>query len=156
MSARVVFIDTSVLLNVLRVPHTGNHEDQEADRTEFAALLAEEVVQLVLPLTTIIETGNAIAGIDGDRHQLIQVFVGFLRATLTGDAPWVAAGFSSTSALLRELLDDAPTPLDSLMNSKVGTGDAAILAEVAELKRRLPTGMSVEIWTRDKGLSAYS
>lgn len=155
MAARVVFIDTSVLLNVLRVPHQGNHGDQEDDRRKFAALLAERV-QLVLPLTTIIETGNAIASTDGEKHQLVQRFVGFLRATLTGDAPWVAAGFSSTSALLKELLDDAPTPLESLMNSKVGTGDAAILAEVAELKRRLPTGMPVEIWTRDKGLSAHS
>lgn len=155
MAARVVFIDTSVLLNVLKVPHTGNAEDQEADREKFAAL-HDQGVQLVLPVTTIIETGNAIASIDGEKHQLIQVFVSFLRATLTGDAPWVAAGFSSTSALLRELLDDAPAPLDSLMNSKVGTGDAAILAEVAELRRRLPTGMPVEIWTRDKGLSAYS
>lgn len=49
MASRVVFVDTSVLLNVLQVPHTGNQADQEADREKFVALY-DEGVQLVLPL----------------------------------------------------------------------------------------------------------
>ena len=156
MASRVIFIDTSVLLNVLSVPHQGNRPDQDADRRKFVELNTDKSVQLVLPLTTIIETGNSIASISGEKHELVGRYVGFLRATLSGDAPWVAAGFSSTSALLTKMLDDTPYPLHGLLLSMVGTGDAAILAEVAELRRRLPTKMPIEIWTRDRGLQVYS
>lgn len=120
MAHRVVFIDTSVLLNVLRVPNTGNQGDQDADRQKFAALY-DEGVQLVLPVTTIIETGNAIASLDGEKHSLIKTFVGFLQETISGNDPWMAAGFSNTTDLLRHLLRDPNTPLLALMHGGVGT-----------------------------------
>ena len=62
--AGVVFIDSSVLLRVLNVPGNTSKEEHELDVAQFSAYVAAGD-QLVLPLTTVIETGNAIARVSG-------------------------------------------------------------------------------------------
>ena len=59
MSRRAIFIDTSVLSNLLRIP--GKNQDMEKAQQDFVALQEDNSVQFVLPVTTVIETGNHIA-----------------------------------------------------------------------------------------------
>lgn len=154
--AGVVFIDSSVLLRVLNVPGNTSKEEHELDVAQFSAYVAAGD-QLVLPLTTVIETGNAIARVSGgDRHRCIVTFVTFLRGSVANQRPWIASGLASTSALLSRMLDDGTIHLVDLMDSGVGTGDAAIIAEVADLRERVPSATPIVIWTHDMGLKAYS
>lgn len=158
MSTNVVFVDTSVLLNVLRVPGSGNEDLIRSDIERFSKLL-NGGSQLVLPLTTIIETGNAIASVHGgDRHRCTTIFVKFLQRSLTAEAPWATAGFSDRTELLRHLVNGGPAipSLADLMGAGVGAGDASILAEVAQYRKGIPSATPVEIWTHDEGLSAYT
>lgn len=65
----VRFIDTSVLVNKLRVP--GMCEKAEIIDKEFREAVREKEV-LILPIATIIETGNHIAHIpDGNKRRTI-------------------------------------------------------------------------------------
>lgn len=152
----VVFMDTTVLLNVLNVP--GNTNSVTAHDVDIKRLgeLVRAGAQLVLPLTTIIETGNAIAKVTADRNRYVDQFVRFLRSSLTSEAPWLATGETTNAALLSRMVDGGDVKLADLMRTGVGTGDAAIIAEVAELKTRIPSATPVSIWTHDKGLSAYA
>lgn len=154
----VVFVDTSVLVNVLRVPGSGNAGLTQSDIERFGKLL-NDGTQLVLPLATIIETGNSIARVrGGERHRCTTTFITFLRSSLAVQAPWVPAGFADNTELLTHLLDGSGTlpTLAELMNTGVGTGDASILAEVAEFRKKIPSATPVEIWTHDVGLGAYT
>ena len=148
-----VFVDTSVLLNVLNVPRNNDHHD--TDRDEFQRLI-EQQATLILPLTVVIETGNAIVRDCGrEVYAVSKRFVSFLEDALNGTAPWVVGTRSTTPGLLRRVLDgDGHGPLLQLMSSGVGAGDAAILAEVAEYRSRVPRQTPVRIWSRDRGLVA--
>jgi len=145
--AEVVFIDTTVLLNVLNVPgNTDSPSAHDRDVAQFNKLL-HAGAQLVLPLTTVIETGNAIAKVTMDRNRYIEQFVKFLRGSMASESPWLATGETTSAALLSRMVDGGEVELADLMRSGVGTGDAAIMAEVAELKTRIPSATPVRIWT---------
>lgn len=57
----VRFIDTSILLNILDVPDRNQNKDEVVK--EFKTLIGSQTETLILPLATIIETGNHIAHI---------------------------------------------------------------------------------------------
>lgn len=155
MPRRVVVVDTSVLCNVLRIPGMGNASDFDADFKTLEGHV-QAGVQLVLPLATIIETGNFVAQSTGDRHRYIEQFVKFLDATVSGRAPWVASGHATTSALVEQMLTATPSSLKDHLGARIGTGDASILAEVARLRHAFGGGTTVEVWTRDSQLGAYA
>lgn len=77
---KVVFLDTSVLCNVLRVP--GKCQNHETVVAELRTRIDEEET-LVLPTATIIETGNHIAQLlDGAvRRERAERLADFLAAT---------------------------------------------------------------------------
>lgn len=153
----VVFIDTTVLLNLLNVPH--NNDEHAGDTSQLKRLVGTDAT-LVLPFTTIIETGNAIVRNAGRQvHACGCRLVAVLRATMADEAPWVASGVGLTHALLPLIVDGrggVPALLDLMMVSGVGTGDAGILAEICEYRQRIPSATPVAIWTHDEGLKAYS
>ena len=65
----VIFIDTSILCNIVPVP--GFNQDQEEVRAEMKELV-EKKAKFVLPITAVIETGNHIAQLpDGDKRRKI-------------------------------------------------------------------------------------
>ena len=55
------FIDTSILLNILDIP--GRNADKDMVTKEFKQIIKDPNQTLILPLATIIETGNHIAHI---------------------------------------------------------------------------------------------
>jgi predicted nucleic acid-binding protein len=151
----VVFIDTSVLINLLNVPGCSHHSTDCGVRDQLIA--AGET--LILPFTTIIETGNAITRDGGGRrYDLAKTFEAILRDMLTSTAPWVPSGIGLTHALLEAIVDghnNIPKLLD-LMTSGVGVGDATILAEMAKFRQRIPSATPVRLWTHDINLRGYS
>ena len=156
--SEVVFIDTSILVNLLDV------QGKNADRRKVvAAFLAGQAngATFVLPVTTIIETGNHIAQVHGPgdaRRACAERLVAALENALIAAPPWVLTGEVWDHALVRATVSGSTTRPDaiSLLTQGVGTGDIGILAEAEAYRRRLPSATPVRIWTLDDGLAAYA
>ena len=82
----VVIVDTSVLLNVLDVPDFNQDRDTVLDR--FGKLV-DAGANFLLPLGTVLETGNHIADTrDGQRRRRhATLFADQVRKALKGEAP---------------------------------------------------------------------
>jgi hypothetical protein len=150
------FVDTSLLCDLLAVPgKTQRHVEVQQELRE----VVRAGVQLVLPIATIIETGNHIAqAADGGlRRACAQRFVTVLRATADGSMPWVLHAVAWDASMLGLLCDgvkDTGTFVDLAGAGILGTGDLSILAE-CELYRSRTAGVEVSLWTHDERLGAY-
>lgn len=156
MSRTVVFIDTSVLVEVLGVPGKSQH------RTEVCKELRERTVSgesMILPTAAIIETGNHIAqlGNGTERRTLAQSFVKLLESTIAGAAPWVLNGARWDQGLLTAICRGARGcgPLTEMATQGIGAGDLSILAEADAYAARV-THVDVRIWTLERLLRAYA
>ncbi len=151
---KVVFIDTSVLCNLLPVP--GRDQDQKQVRAEMQERFRAGE-QFIIPITSVIETGNFIAQLkDGEvRRGVAQRFHDLLRLIIDGKAPWVLHDIAWNSKFLGLLLEGADTKVPYVDHSMagLGMGDLCILAERCHYQQRL--GLRAEIWTRDAQLSAH-
>lgn len=156
MSKRVLILDTSVLCCWLRVPgkaETGPVNDRW-DHDRINALLEQERATnstFVLPIATLIETGNHIAQAPNHRFERATSLAAYLREAADARSPWAA--FTDQSQLwqadnLRALADTWP----QLANGGTSIGDATI-KDVAEYYAK--AGYFVEILTADAGLKAY-
>ncbi|HGO6126408.1 hypothetical protein [Burkholderia cepacia] len=156
MSKRVLIIDTSVLCCLLQVPgkdEAGPVEDRWSFRRISELLEAEKAQKstFVLPMATLIETGNHIAQANALRFEGAQKLAGYLREAANAQSPWAA--FTDQSPLwqaenLIKLADSWPV----LAANHTSIGDATI-KDVAEYYAQ--AGYSVEIITGDAGLKAY-
>ena len=153
---RVLILDTSVLCCWLRVPgkeETGPVDDRW-DHARIDALLQKERElnsTFVLPVATLIETGNHIAQAASLRFERAQDLACCLREAAQASSPWAA--FTDQSQLwstenLHLLADEWP----ALASRRISIGDATI-KDVAELYAK--AGFFVEILTADAGLKAY-
>ncbi len=148
----VVLVDTSVLCELLRVPKLCN--DPTAHE-ETLRRYAEEGATLLLPMATLIETGNHIAqnGDPPQRRRIAESFAGLVKSALTGQAkPFTTASFPDEQTL-RRWLDIFPDHASrSERNRKgIGLGDVSILDEYhkqCELSPRRP----IRIWSLDHAL----
>ena len=157
--ATVVFVDTSVLLNVLDVP--GKNSDRTTVIAEFKALVAASTT-LDIPVAAVIEVGNHIAQLPSgaDRRSRAAQFSLFLSRSLTGEAPWVVSGIPWDSPFLHRIVgghEVLPTLVD-FCTAQVGGGDASILHELSSYRQRadLPSALPVRLWTLDAGLASYA
>ena len=95
MSQRILIVDTSVLCCWLQVPgkeEAGPLEDRW-NHERISQLLEEELRQnstLVLPLATLIETGNHIAQAPANRFECATALAGYLREAANAASPWAA------------------------------------------------------------------
>lgn len=153
----VRFVDTSILLEILNVP--GKSQAHAAVHDELMRL-AEAGVQLVLPIATIIETGNHIVQVaDGNaRRRCAAAFCALLEATAEGGLPWVLHSVAWDERMLR-LLCEGPGQVGSFVElaaaAALGTGDLAIIAE-SELYATRTANVDVRVWTHDETLHAYA
>lgn len=151
-----VFVDTSILLNLLDVPK--RNDEREAVGAEFV-VWQEQQATFVLPVTTVIETGNAVAKVEGgSRWAFIEKFVEILRLAVTGTTPWAASGAVWDAGFIQKLIDghDHVPALPALMKSELGVGDSGILAEIEQYRTRIPSATPVRLWTLDTQLGAYA
>ena len=156
MSRKVLVMDTSVLCCFLNVPgkETAGGDEDKWDCGRVSSLLEDEQASgsiFVLPLATIIETGNHIAQAPGDRFSIAQHFGRLISASALGSSPWAA--FTDQKGMweseqLQQLAENWP----ALAAAKLTIGDATI-KNVAEYYAA--AGFEVEIVTGDSGLKAY-
>ncbi|EPX58915.1 hypothetical protein D187_003630 [Cystobacter fuscus DSM 2262] len=157
MSQTVLVIDTSILCVWLAIPHldTCGPDDDRWDKPRVDALIQEHLTEgatLVLPLASIIETGNHIAQNPGDRFVLAQRLCDLLRKAVDGTAPYAA--FSEQSVLWeREHMQGLTGGWPPLAARSISLADATI-RDVAHFYAR--RGLDVRMLTGDLGLQALS
>lgn len=156
MKGKVLILDTTVMCCWLKVP--GKEEAGTANdrwnHERIDRLLTEEKQKkstFVLPIATLIETGNHIAQANEYRHERAMELANYLRNSADANSPWAA--FTEQSSLwstdgLKKLADKWP----ALAATRFSIGDATI-KDVAEYYAE--TGFVVEILTGDAGLKAY-
>lgn len=157
MTARkALILDTSIVCVMIGIPgktECGSDTDRWTQTRVHEKLETEKAggTTLVLPLATIIETGNHIAQAkQGDRYTMATKLGSMMFNAASGEVPWTA--FAEQQDLWNA---------ESLMNlaehwprravEKVSLGDFTI-SEVA--KRYRQAGFAVEIFTGDQGLKA--
>lgn len=121
-----------------------------------ARLKAKE--KLVLPITSVIETGNFIAQIKdgGTRGKAAEKFNEILCLVCAGKSPWILHDVQWDRGFLEQLLEGAGTEVSYIQHARnrLGTGDLCILAESRRYMER--TGCQVEVWTLDTKLAAHA
>lgn len=153
MPARVTFIDTSVLCELLQVP--GRCGQHESIRAEFV-LRSEQGERFVIPITAVIETGNHIAQAAGNRREAAKRFVALLGAAGSAEAPFTVHRASLDDQFLADLCAGNATgqPFIELANGGMGAGDVSILVERDRFKRD-SAYTDVRVWTLDVALGAH-
>ena len=156
MPKRILVIDTTVLCCWLKIPgkDTAGLKNDRWDFQRIDDLLMIEGAQgstFVLPIATLIETGNHISQSIGDRYDLASQLMNRLNSAVTAESPWTA--FGDQSALwdvdgLQALSEEWPP----LAAAGLSIGDATIKA-VADYYAI--AGFDVQILTGDDGLRAY-
>ncbi len=156
MFKKILILDTSILLCWLRVPgkDTAGGPHDRWDFNRINQLLIVERAQgstFVLPIASLIETGNHIAQCNGDRHTLATSLTSHLQGTVEASSPWAAFTDQSTLWEPENLLELAEA-WPQLAVGGTSIGDATI-KNVAEYYAK--AGFEVEILTGDSGLKAY-
>ena len=145
-------VDTSVFCEIVPVP--GRSQHRGAILAELEDYIRNEVT-LLLPVATILETGNHIAHIpDGRlRRSTATCFVELVQQALgnmEGPAPWTVPQPLLTPEDLQRYLNRFP---DYAMQ-EIGLGDLSIIEEY-ERQCQLHQARRVFIWSLDCHLSAY-
>lgn len=154
--SKVIIMDTSILccwLNVAGKGTCGPTSDQWNQQRvrEFIEKEQEEAI-FVLPLATIIETGNHIAQARERRFETANELAEILTKTAESQSPWAA--FTDQTILwnadsLKSLAQEWPP----LASQKLAMGDATI-KRVADYYAS--SGNEVEILTGDQQLRSYT
>lgn len=150
---KILVIDTSILCCLLSIPGKERAgEEWDKDRVE-QTMKAEENTgsHFVLPIASLIETGNHIAQTSGNRFDLAKSLTSILTKAIDGATPWVL--FTEQAPLwekenLARLAEEWP----NLAAMKLTIGDATI-KKVADFYAK--AGYKVEILTGDEGLKAH-
>lgn len=146
----VRFIDTSIMCNLLEVP--GKCSDKEQVKQEWKEVLNREET-LIMPLATIIETGNHIAHItDGRvRRTITMKFKEFLEKTAESKAPWTLYGNALDEAEIKYLAEN----VEQYTVAKIGIGDMTIVYAYQKYLEEQPAVGTIMIWSKDEHLAAY-
>ena len=147
---RVHFVDTSILCCMLRLPHFCDAE-YAAVLEEFERIATCSDV-LLLPLASVIETGNHIANVgDGNVRRAVAItFADYLRDTVDNKAPWAFVEARWTARDLSNYADK----FSDCATRKIGFGDLSIIEEYRDYISRVP-GVSVRIWSLDHHLASH-
>ncbi|MFR9726521.1 hypothetical protein ACL02R_24650 [Streptomyces sp. MS19] len=152
----VDFLDTSVLVEILDIPHRNAHRAgvlSEMDKR------LEARTRFVLPTATVIETGNHVFQVkDGaTRRTCARSFMNMLVKTARGEAPWVLHERTWDSGFLTSLCEGASTSIDLVEHAarqQLGTGDLSIVAERDLYASRVRA--DVRIWTLEAVMDTWA
>jgi hypothetical protein len=152
---KVLVLDTSILCVWLGVPgkETCGSDADRWDRQRVEALLEQEEEQsttFVLPLASIIETGNHIAQAHTQRYEKAQALAQIMVAAADEQTPW-SAFTRQTELWSAEHLKSLAVEWPQRAAAKLSIGDATIQA-VAHYYANM--GYYVEIVTGDQGLKS--
>ncbi len=154
--AGVVFLDSSVLFNLLDVP--GKNGDRDEVLTEFQRL-ARDRTTFIFPVAAVIETGNVIAQLaDGHaRRACMERFVEWLRKALATTTPLAVSGVPWDQSFLTALIDGGGNRMSlvEFATACVGSGDASLLLEKERYREKVPSATPISLWTLDKTLGSF-
>ncbi len=147
-------LDTSILCELLGVPNCSDHQ------RDIALELKRKIERrdtLLLPMTSIFETGNLI-GQNGDgtqRRQSATRFVKLVRQAIQGKTPFQPTPFFESDQVLGwlEKFPNWVQQTDSRGRGS-GFGDLSIVQEW-ERQRLLNPERQVRIWSLDEHLKGY-
>jgi hypothetical protein len=144
----VRIVDTSVFCNLLEVP--GCAQDRDRAFAELRAAL-DAGDSLLLPIATVLETGNHIAqSSDGRmRRQAAERFAEQVRLALEGATPFSPTPLPDAQAIATWIGTFPDRAMEGL-----GFGDLSII-QVFEAQCELNRARRVLIWAYDAHLSAY-
>lgn len=152
----VEFVDTSVLLNIFDVP--GKNQDREGVVDALGEKDARSV-QLIIPASAVIETGNHITNLpDGHSRRICaERFETLLGAVAHGEVPWALHQLDWGDRFLEKLcMGVAGTgSFVDCATQGLGCGDLAILVE-RELFLERSAISRASVWTLDEQLAAYA
>lgn len=153
--SNVCIIDTSVFLNLLNVPGKNNEIEQVTDDFKQYVDLG---VTFILPMATIVETGNHIAqnGNGRTRRDTAFRFCEAVKGAFNGEAPYRPSEFPDSTEVL-EWIDRFPVLAGqnkSPQKTSEGTsfGDLSIIEEFRKCVTRFSMS-EVFIWSLDSDLS---
>lgn len=154
----IYVIDTSVLCIWLGIPNRdkcvadGENWDSIAVRNRLESI-EKSGENIVVPIASIIETGNHVAHIGGGRiYEYARKFGDLLSFIAQSDNPWMF--FSQEELWEPKALEDIARSWPEYAKSKMSLGDYSIKSVVEFLKRAFPT-RKVEILTCDSALKAF-
>ena len=152
----ICLIDTSIFLEILNVPNYNRHRASVIE--EFQTYTQSDCTFL-LPMATILETGNHIAQ-NGDgrmRRETALRFVKAVKEAFTGEAPYRTTTFPNTAEIML-WIDQFPALAgkNKAPDKQEGTsfGDLSIIEEFNKLCKRFPMS-EVFIWSLDRDLQSY-
>lgn len=147
----VHFIDTSVLVNILDIPNMNSHRKIVLE--EYGQLINSDIDTLLLPLATIIETGNHIAHIsDGNvRRSKGKAMSDMLKDMANGNAPWDYYEGEITRDDLLYFSKEFP----DMAMKETGIGDLSIISAYNKYKESVPAIGLIRIWSLDAHLASY-
>lgn len=145
----VYFVDTSVLLNLLKVPNRSQQYEEIKKQYEERV---KEGASFVFPTAALIETGNHIAQIkDGNlRRKTAKKFVDFISK---------AIDLKDNMSVVPEItLDELHRIIGHFPDhaaQNVGFGDISIIEQFNSYwEKKQPIGIA-SIWSTDKHLASY-
>ncbi len=147
----VRIIDTTVLANILDIPNMNQNRTEVIK--EYSRLQELDNQVLILPLATIIETGNHIAHISdvNIRRKIAKKMGEYLKNTASNNAPWQYFGKELDKNDLLKLSFEFP---DSAMRD-TGLGDLSIIRAYEKYKESVPAIGTIMIWSTDSHLVGY-
>lgn len=153
----ICIIDTSVFVNLLNVP--GRNNDMERITADYEEYVSSDAT-FILPMATIIQTGNHIAqnGDGRQRRETAQRFCRVVAASLKNESPYILAPFPQTDEMLiwLEKFPDCAGANKTAARIGEGTsfGDLTIIEEFHKCVARFPM-TEVFIWSLDADLCGY-
>ncbi len=144
----ICLIDTSVFVNILKVP--GKSQDAANIFSEMEQKIRDGE-SMFLPIATLLETGNHIGQSEnGDqRRRCAKRFVEQLQLALAGESPFTPIDFVEADKM-QQWVNEFP----DWVAQRSGLGDLSIVHDFKRLREK-NKGRRVYIWSLDAHLSAY-
>lgn len=157
MKHKVLIVDTSIVCVWLQVPGMESAgKDGQYTYENVSKHIENEVndgAMLVLPMTSIIETGNFIARLERKRKELGDRLADVIIAAADGSRPWAAFTQQNDLWSSEGLKELAAKWRETVVSERQSIGDASIV-DVAKYYASVGN-FEVEIFTGDGGLKNW-
>jgi len=144
----VHIIDSSVYLVILNVPNFCT-PTQLNETLSLLKQYNDSNDEMLLPLGTIIETGNHIAdSVNGRRYRIAEKFINDVKSSLREETPYKLCGIPKGDSWQRNL-EEWFNSFKDLFQNGIGMVDSICISIWQQMKEKFPN-YRVRIWAYDK------